>query len=127
MTTLSKVAREPELAARLIIEMARSFPPTSFPVGHLTCEDATGVVRIVRFSTSNFLFTITAKPATATLWSTRADALIPSFSSANTSEFLVNSSRLNLRQTCARSSTWTLTVFPTCIEPNSSAAASTKG
>ena len=86
MTTLSKVAREPELAARLIIEMARSLPPTSFqlvtwPVKMLrSCS-------VVRLSTSTSLFTMTAKPATATLWSTRAEALIPSFSSANTSEF----------------------------------------
>ena len=38
ITTVSNVAREPELAARLMIEMARSLPQL-LSVGHFTCKD----------------------------------------------------------------------------------------
>ena len=63
--TASKVARDPELAARLMMVMSKSCPPSCFqfvisPVKILrSCS-------VVRLSTETSLLVITAMPATAT-------------------------------------------------------------
>ena len=110
-----------------MIEMARSLPPTSFqlvtsPVKILrSCS-------VVRFSTSTSLFTITARPATATLWSTRAEASIHLFPQQKTSELPISTAPdCTWESPVPEPPPWTLTVFPIFFEPNSSAAASTKG
>lgn len=126
MTTLSKVAREPELAARLIIEMARSFlqPLSSWLLGLWRCY---GVVQLL-----DFQHQLPYSQSPPSLQQQPCDPLglrhwYRLFFSKYVWISYINSSRLNLRQTCTRSSTLNVNCFPTCREPNSSAAASTKG
>ena len=65
MIMASKVARDPELAARLMIEIGRALPPNSF-------QFVISPVKILRrfsvemSSTVTCSLTITARPATAT-------------------------------------------------------------
>ena len=61
----SNVARDPELAARLIIEIVKSGPPTSFQLVILPVKIWCNC-SVVRLLTDTFLLTITARPATAT-------------------------------------------------------------
>ena len=69
---------------------------------------------VVRFSTSTSLFTITPSPLQQPCDLLERMRWYRLFLGKYVWISYINGSRLNLRQTCTRSSTLTLTVFPTC-------------